>query len=208
MRLVIFDLDGTLFRTETVDVEALNRALSINGFQRRSEEEILHLIGPNMDEVCRILIGEPEESKKDKFVSDILQFEKELIETSGKLYEGVEKLLTELYEASCTLCICSNGPEEYVHKVLSRFKLTGFFDEIRPYRPGVSKTQAVAELKEKYGVDCFVMVGDRSGDVEAARNNGGISIGAAYGFGRNEAYAADHVAENPEEIGKIVLSLK
>jgi len=39
-KLVIFDLDGTLFRTETVDVEAFNRALTFNGYNIKTSEEI------------------------------------------------------------------------------------------------------------------------------------------------------------------------
>lgn len=34
-KLIIFDLDGTLFRTDTVDVEAFNKALTSNGFQKK-----------------------------------------------------------------------------------------------------------------------------------------------------------------------------
>lgn len=33
-KLVIFDLDGTLFRTETADLASISKAFAVNGFDR------------------------------------------------------------------------------------------------------------------------------------------------------------------------------
>ena len=54
---IIFDLDGTFFRAETVDIDTFNLALKDIGFQPKSDEEILKLIGFPLDIICLKFLG-------------------------------------------------------------------------------------------------------------------------------------------------------
>lgn len=199
-KLVIFDLDGTLFRTETVDIEAVNNALISNGFSPKADDEILGLIGYTLEEAIKKLINTDEETILEKLSKDIMSFEQELIESSGELYEGVIGLLDCLKDRGYKLCICSNGDKEYVEAIINKFSMYNYFDDVKYSQEGITKSQAVATLKNKYSVDRFVMVGDRSSDIEAASNSNGISIGVTYGFGKEEVLTADYVADTPAEI--------
>jgi phosphoglycolate phosphatase len=120
-KLIIFDMDGTLFRTETVDLVVINKALERNGFPRLSDEEILDLIGITLAEVYKIVLGEVEKSVVDQFTQDVIRFEKEEIAAYGQLYPGVLDMLEGLKEMGYTLCICSNGDEEYIHAIVEKF---------------------------------------------------------------------------------------
>ena len=207
INLIIFDLDGTLFRTETVDIEAFNCALSLNNVPTVSDERILSLMGLVLEEVCAILIKEHKFVNLDKFKKDVIKFEDEAIAAHGALYAGVPEFLNNLKKAGFNLCICSNGNEEYVTAIAEKFQLSTIFTEIWYEKKGISKTQAVKILKDKYRADTFILVGDRLCDLEAAKINGGISIGASYGFGGREVEEANYIAHSIDEVEKLIFDI-
>ncbi|MCB2356347.1 HAD family hydrolase [Clostridium estertheticum] len=207
IKLVIFDLDGTLFRTETVDIKAINDALVKNGYEMKSDDEILNLIGLTLRDVCGVLINRVDEDSINQFARDIIAFEQPYIREYGELYDGVLNCLNTLKEKGYTLCICSNGNKEYVLGIYEKFAFFNIFDDICYSSDGISKTQAVGMLKSKYKAEKFIMVGDRTSDIEAASHNGGISIGVTYGFGKDEVSLANYVANNLQEVEKLVTDI-
>jgi len=207
IKLIIFDLDGTLFRTETVDIKAINDALVKNGYEVKSDDEILNVIGLTLREVCKVLIKRADEDSINQFASDIIAFEQPYIREYGELYDGVLSCLNALKEKGYTLCSCSNGNKEYVLGISKKFTFFNIFDEICYSGDGISKTQAVGMLKSKYKAEKFIMVGDRTSDIEAASHNGGISIGVTYGFGKDEVLFANYVANNLQEVEKIITGI-
>jgi len=206
-KLVIFDLDGTLFRTETVDIDAFNGAFRQNGFPERTAEEILAMIGVPLEGICTGLLGTSDRQVIEKIKSDVIKLEDILIEEKGELYLGVIDFLKRLKREGFTLCICSNGNEEYVLKIAEKFNFQDYFETIWFEKAGITKSQAVGILKQKYQADKFVMVGDRSSDINAAKDNDGVSIGALYGFSIEEAGQADYKAENIAEVEEIIRRL-
>ncbi len=203
IKTILFDLDGTLFRTETVDLVAINKALGENGFEKRSEAEILDCIGLTVQEMC-VRFGIRNTTVQNKIEKDLIRFELEEIARCGSLYDGAAALIRHLKAGGFTLCICSNGGRDYVYGVLGKFGLVEYFDEIWPQKDGYTKTGAVARLAEKHAKDGFVMVGDRDSDIIAGRENGGITIGMLHGFGGNEPFKADFTAGSIAELKKVL----
>ncbi len=207
MKLILFDLDGTLFRTESVDVSAFNRALEANGLKKASKERILSLVGLTLEDFCKELTESDDRALLDKVKADVIRFEMEEIEASGELYPGVEKFLKGLKSYGCILCICSNGSEEYISAISDKFNLSSYFEEIWFSKEGITKSQAAGILKKKFNQDSFLMVGDRLCDYEAARENSGISIGVTYGYGGNEPESADYKADSISGLEELILKL-
>ncbi len=203
-KLVIFDMDGTLFKTDTIEAAAMNAALVENGFKPRSEDEILSLIGPSANDVCRALLGNVDAVVRDKFISDVTRCEIAEIASSGELYNGVFEMLSRLKDKGYTLCICSNGLKDYIDAILGKFRLRALFDMVHFYTEDITKVEGVGIIKERFGAKTFVLVGDRLQDIKAAAINGGVSIGVTYGYGKGEVQAADYVAENINEVEKIM----
>jgi phosphoglycolate phosphatase-like HAD superfamily hydrolase len=123
------------------------------------------------------------------------------------MYEGAPEFIKRLKQKGYTVCLCSNGSQSYVNGIMGKFGLLRMFDEIWAQKDGYSKSQAVACLAEKYSDGCFVMVGDRSIDIDAGRDSGAITIGTLYGFGGNEPYAADYTAGSIAELERIIYSI-
>jgi phosphoglycolate phosphatase len=207
LNLVLFDLDGTLFRTETIEIYAINSALEANGFEPKGDDEILKIIGHTALEAGEMLLNTKDRVLIEKLINDVERFEMEAIEKSGELYEGTVDLLKSLKAGGLTLCVCSNGTEPYIKAIFNKFKLHSYFTEIWYYKEGITKSQAAGILKTKFEADSFIMIGDRSADINAAKETGGISIGAKYGFGPEEVATADYIAKSVKEIGEIVLKL-
>jgi len=205
--LLIFDLDGTLFRTETVDVFAFNEALASNGYQTKTQDEIMNFIGLPLDGICKAMLGSDDPELLLKFKKDVINNESIAIPKTGEFYDGALDMLMRLKEQGFTLCICSNGNMEYVTDIANAFGLNDIFDEIWYEKSGISKSDAVAVLKQKFNAPKFIMIGDRLVDINAAKDNAGVSIGVSYGFGKDEVLKADYVAGSILKLEEIIYKI-
>jgi phosphoglycolate phosphatase len=210
--ILIFDLDGTLFHTETVTVPAAREAFEAHGLAPPDDAEICSFIGRTSAEYnawLRTLCPPP---AAERILTAAAERELELIGERGRLYPGVPEALAELRGAAAKLALCSNGSGRYVEAVLAAHRIDGFFDIVRFRRPGdTAKPQMVGEVLGQLPDgprQPGVVIGDRNDDVEAARAHGLLAVGCAYGYGaRGELDAADAVAAGPAEIPGLVRGL-
>lgn len=189
---VIFDMDGTLFETDTLLINVHQRV-----FQTLREEglyvgetppveQLLACLGMVLEDLWRKLIPDAGEEARARADVLLLQYELEGLEAGeGRLYAGVKETLEALKAGGSKLFVASNGLEDYV-KEIARFKdIAPLFDGL--YSAGeygtASKVDLVARLLQDHGLtpskDIW-MVGDRSSDVEAGSKNGLTTVGCAY----------------------------
>jgi len=210
--VLIFDLDGTLFHTETVTVPAARAAFEAHGLRPPDDAEICSFIGRTSAEYnawLRTLCPSP---AAEEILRAAAERELELIPARGRLYPGVPEALAELRGAASKLAVCSNGSGRYVKAVLAAHRIDGFFDVVRFRRPDDSaKPQMARELLEQLRHEPpqpGVVIGDRHDDVEAARANGLLAVGCAYGYGADgELDGADAVAARPADIPGLIHGL-
>jgi phosphoglycolate phosphatase-like HAD superfamily hydrolase len=210
--ILIFDLDGTLFQTETVTVPATRAAFAAHGLTPPTDAEICSFIGrpsADFDAWLRTLCPPPVAETVLKAAADR---ELALISANGRLYPGVPEALAELRGAAASLAVCSNGSGRYVQAVLAAHGLDGFFDVVRFRTPrDTSKLQMVRELigqLRRSPRQPGVIIGDRHNDVEAAHANGLLAVGCAYGYAADgELDAADAVAATPTDLPGLIRSL-
>jgi phosphoglycolate phosphatase-like HAD superfamily hydrolase len=210
--ILIFDLDGTLFHTETVTVPAARTAFAMHGLEPPPDAEICAFIGRTSAEYnawLRTLCPPP---VAEALIKTAAERELELIGERGRLYPGVAEALRDLRGQAATLALCSNGSGRYVEAVLVTHEIDDLFDEVRFRRPGdVSKAQMVGELVARFRRNVHqagIVVGDRHDDIEAARLNGLLAVGCAYGYGtEDELEAADAVAKDAVEMAAAVQRL-
>jgi phosphoglycolate phosphatase len=207
--LLIFDLDGTLFQAHTVSIPATQETFRAFGLPVPPTEEILPFFGrPTADWHAWLRARCPPELA-EQAVAAIDRRELELVGETGELYPGVREALAALRAEVATMAICSNGPHDYVERVLSSQGIATIFDVVR-YRQadGKDKPRMVAELLERLSDRPGIVIGDRWDDVAAAHENGLRAIGAAYGYGPlKELVEADALAHAPWELPGLVLVL-
>ena len=201
---VIFDLDGTLYDTEKVSIEALQTALSKFNINDVTDDEIRGQFGEVTDTIVRNLVQDMGEKFYMSLKEEIKYQEEKLIPKKGELYDGIKEMLITLDNNGYDLSICSDGRVKYIEMVLETTGIQDYFIHIKGNEPGKSKTDQLRSLLDELNTDKAVMVGDRYHDIEAAKKVGLPSIGVAYGFGREEIESADHIAEEPLDIYEIV----
>jgi phosphoglycolate phosphatase-like HAD superfamily hydrolase len=199
--LVIFDIDGTLFETDTATIPAVQKSFAEFELEPPTFEEVTAFMGRPDEETHRWL-----EQRVGDVWRDLARAmganEMAMVGLTGRLYPGVPELLAELRARAMQLGICSNGPEDYVTTVLETKELAHFFAAVRWRRDGdTSKTEMVRDLLDTLPARPAALVGDRQDDVEAAHANGLAVIGTSYGYGRaGELEAADLQVAAPADL--------
>lgn len=187
----IFDMDGTLLKTEEVAVPAFKQTfqqLKEEGSYQGpipSDDELTGVFGMTLEEIWNKLL--PQQSDEVKKKADRLMLEKELEilkEGNIHLYPSVKETLEKLRDQKVPLFIASNGLDEYIKGVCEVFQITDWFVDL--YSAGrfqtESKDDLVAKLLSDFGIQHAVMVGDRKSDVQAGKANHLFTIGCSFGF--------------------------
>jgi phosphoglycolate phosphatase-like HAD superfamily hydrolase len=200
---MLFDLDGTLFRTETLLLPAYHasfdqlRREGLYSGETPPEERILGALGMLLEHIWERVMPETGLEARQRMDVLLLQYQLEgLQQGSGILYEGVEATLKELHARGIRLFVASNGLENYVKNVIEARGLGLVFEGL--YSAGEyqtrSKVDLVRLLLEKYNIKSAWMVGDRSSDVEAGLKNGLTVVGCDYaGFGKDDELKGSHI---------------
>ncbi|WP_026962781.1 HAD family hydrolase [Alicyclobacillus herbarius] len=187
---LLFDLDGTLFQTETLSVPAYERTfadLRKEGLWQGPTppvERFLGSLGLLLDEIWQNVMPEADSATRRR--ADVLLLQHQLNglkQGEGQLYPGVAETLQGLVDLGCQLFVASNGLEAYVKDVLAATGIAPWFTGI--YSAGeyktASKVELVRLLLEHHDITSAWMVGDRQSDVEAGKQNDLFVVGCDYG---------------------------
>jgi len=207
--LVIFDLDGTLFRAEAVTVPAVIRSFQARGLTPPPESKIRRFIGRPTREFHAWLDEVSPPGVGAEIARDVDRMEIELVPEAGGLFPGVHEALGALRKFVARMAVCTNGPRPYVEAVIGAYDLAPYFDAVRFLRQdGDDKIGMVRELLERFRERPGVVVGDRADDIEAAHRNGLAAVAVSYGLGEAaELAAADAIADSPARLPGLVSKL-
>ncbi|HPO12759.1 MAG TPA: HAD family hydrolase [Candidatus Hydrogenedentes bacterium] len=204
--LIIFDVDGTLFRTELVTVPAVQRTFANHGLPIPDHETIQAFFGKPVEDYEAWLAQQCPPDEAAQIVEETNAHELTLIASEGQLYPGVHEMLTCLLEMRCCLTVCSNGPSPYVNEFVRTHGLQSHLTLVRARDAGgKNKTAMVADIMNEIPVRPAAVVGDRREDIAAARANGALAIAARYGFAPEEEHAGadasiDRISDLPDII--------
>jgi phosphoglycolate phosphatase len=196
---IIFDMDGTLFETDTLLVgvhERIFQTLRDEQLYMKPTppvEKLLGCLGMLLHDIWKQVMPDSTPAARERADELMLQYELEGLEAgAGSLYPHVEPTLRMLHERGIKLFVASNGLEHYVKGVALHKGIAPLFDGL--YSAGeyetASKVDLVNRLLKDHDLESAWMVGDRSSDVEAGKENGLTVIGCAYAvYGRKEELA-------------------
>lgn len=218
MKVILFDLDGTLTDSSPGITACVQYALEKMGRPEPDLKKLEVFIGPPLVDQFMVYAGFSKE-EADKAT----EYYRERYTKTGMfenaLYPGIEELLAYLKDQGCVLAVASSKPEIYVRQILEHFQLTGYFTEIvgaELEEGGISKKEDVIEealkrLHMESNRQDVVMVGDRSYDVLGAHACGIQCIGVAYGYGSMDELikaGVTYVADSVEELEILAGSAK
>jgi len=192
MNLIMFDMDGTLFRTETSFFPSVREFASRHAFPMPDEAFLRSFIGQSGNEwrawLEQLQLGTSTQELSSEF--DLL--EQEYVKTQGELYPGATDVLRALALDGWKLGVCSNAPSWYPEMILTKAGVRDLFSVIRvPARPDQTKTMMLCDVWNELHPERCAMVGDRADDMQAAYAGGYFAIGAAYGWAPKELELAD-----------------
>ena len=198
MRLVLFDIDGTLLTSEGIGRTAMRRALgSIFGspgnpayrYDGKTDRQIVRdvmrleghsdeYIDSQMEKVMEVYLeGLRENAKSGKFNVQPLEGVVELLDALEPRKDVVLGLLTGNVEPGARTKLIAAGINP------DRFRVNAFGSdhELRPELPAIAQRRA----SEKLGLDIdggrMVVIGDTPADIACGRSLGAKAIGVASG---------------------------
>jgi len=215
LRLLIFDLDGTLVDSR------LDLANSINAMLRHYKkpelplEVIASYIGDGAPMLVRRSLGDPDD---ESYVQQALEFfmlyyrEHKLDNTF--VYPGITEALHSIRGGrngtSIKMSVLSNKPVNPSRAIVQALGLGSYFFQVyggNSFHTKKPDPAGVQALLQEAGArpEQTVIIGDSDIDVLTARNAGTYSVGVNYGFAPHTFVdaAPDVLVETPQELGEI-----
>jgi phosphoglycolate phosphatase len=204
-KLAIFDIDGTLHKTEIMSIETYKVIMPKLGLPVPDEKTLHSTFGCNSEELMDIL--EIEISDRERFLNSLQNEEVVQMYRVSECYDGILDMLHELNDLGIAIGVCSMCKPPYMDAFLKRFALENVVKYHRNESDGMQKDMLVRQLLDESSPEDVVMIGDRLFDIDAARQNGIASIGCLYGYAPQEARAADFVVKDPFELNGVIFNL-
>ena len=204
IRLVLFDLDGTLVDSVRDLAWCGNEMLARLGMPRQDPEAARAWVGNGVERfVKRFLTGEMEtEPENDLFDSGLEIFNRlyaEHVSDRSVVYPGVVEGLQSFSDYRLHLACVTNKPEPFTSQLIDAMGLASYFELVvagnttARKKPDPMPLHYAADYFELDYADCL-MVGDSSNDVRAARAAGFSIACVPYGYN----HGADIREANPD----------
>ncbi|MDA9557713.1 phosphoglycolate phosphatase [Vibrio sp.] len=216
IKLVIFDLDGTLLDSVPDLAMAANQTVQALGYPAVSECQVRDYVGNGAD----VLIGRslshslnidpsltPEIRHQARTMFD--QYYEQTGHQLSHLYPNVERTLDALKNAGYVLTIVTNKPSQFVPHILQQHNIDRCFSDALggdAFPEKKPNPVALNWLMEKYNVspEQTIMVGDSKNDILAARNAQCVSFGLTYGYNHGEPISASNPDYIADDIAKLL----
>jgi len=216
IRLVLFDLDGTLVDSVPDLGWCGNEMLRRLGMPPRDLEDARRWVGNGVERfVKRFLTGEMEaEPEAGLFARGLDLFEGLYADNvSGRslLYAGVVETLRRLSQQDLHLACVTNKPEPFTSDLIAAMGLSEYFELVVAGNTTARKKPDPMPLHfaaDHFGLkyaECL-MVGDSSNDVTAARAAGFAIVCVPYGYNHGigiEKSKPDLIVENLTELADL-----
>lgn len=215
-KAIIFDMDGTLFQTSKVLEISLcktfNYLESINEWEGEIPiEKYREIMGVPLPKVWETLLPNHTEDIREFTDSFFLEVLVENIRNGkGDLYPNVEDIFNYLKDNNWSIFIASNGLKEYLKAIVRFYHLDNWILDFYSIEEidSLNKSDLVGFILKKHNIQKGAVVGDRISDINAAKDNGLVSIGCNFDFARNEELAkADYIIDDLIELKSIVHKL-
>ncbi|SFV51795.1 Predicted phosphatase [hydrothermal vent metagenome] len=209
MKIVIFDMDGTLIDSKKDITISVNYVRELNyKLEPLSEAFIVEAINKEVSNLPELFYGTQEYHKKDMLVFEA-HYEEQCVK-SPYLYTGIQEILDALKKANVKLSVATNAPTKFAKRMLSSLSIEHYFDVIigadavSHSKPSPEMLYRILEHYEyDKNRDKAMMIGDNSKDILSAQNANIDSLFATWGFSPETDFK--NKVDKPHEILSIVL---
>jgi phosphoglycolate phosphatase len=171
IKLIIFDLDGTLINAYPAVEETLNYTLGRFGLSPIDSDTIKRTVGWGDRQLVQTFVGE---ERIDKAIAIYREHHAGALLRGSSLLPGALRLLKFLKKQGYRLAVASNRPKKYSLIVMEHLKIFSFFecvlcgDELERPKPYPDILLSILE-KMHFEAAQTVFVGDMVIDIETGR---------------------------------------
>ncbi|WP_110664759.1 phosphoglycolate phosphatase [Salinicola halophilus] len=214
IRLVAFDLDGTLIDSVPDLAAALDATLEAHDLAPAGEARVRDWVGNGsrklVERALAFALGrDPDASALDAALEDFLGRYAEAPCRRTRVYSGVKEALEALAERDLILCVITNKPQAFIAPILATLGLDRYFDatlggdSLSEKKPHPMPLWHLATHFDVAPSSCL-MVGDSRHDIEAGRRAGFRTLAVPYGYNHGEPVAASAPDGLVESLGELV----
>ena len=174
LRCVVFDLDGTLVRTNELIYASFNHLMERHLGRRMEPAEIVALFGPPEEGAIEKVFGP---DRTPALMKELLEFYAAQHSTLADVHEGIEELLRFLKERGIRIALFTGKGRWTTGITLGAFGLDGFFDlivtgnDVERHKPD---PEGIRLALDRFGLrpSQALMVGDSVSDAKAGHAAG------------------------------------
>ncbi len=211
LRLVIFDVDGTLVDSQADILAAMAQAYAAVDLPVPPRDTVLGVVGLSLDVIFPLLVPELSEAAHTRMEQAYKAAYMEMraragVAASSPLYPGALETLRELQKLPEVLLGVATGKSKRgLDKLIEGHALDGLFitRQVADFHPSKPHPSMILQAMNEAGVAPAetVMVGDTSFDMEMAQAAGVRGIGVSWGYhSRARLAAADHLIDDYAEL--------
>ncbi len=213
IKLVIFDLDGTLIDSRLDLIQSVNAMLQHFKHPELPGEIVASYVGDGAPMLVRRALGDPDD---EHFFKEALEFflsyyrEHKLDHT--RVYDGIPEALKQIQSNGTArkMAVLSNKPVHPSRAIVDALGLADFFVQVyggNSFETKKPDPLGVNTLLKETGTasEQAMIVGDSSIDVLTGRNAGIATCGVTYGFAPHTLCEAppDVTVNSPHELAAI-----
>lgn len=186
IKLLIFDLDGTLVNSLPDLTDGVNYALSKLNRPTINPEQTAKIVGGGLLKLLQLAIGSTDEELIHQTRLFFMEYYNENYVNKTTYYDGVPDMLSHF--TNKTKVVFSNKLHEYTVKTVQKLQLDSHFVKImgakpEQYNPKPSPEGIHIILKElDISPKNAIMIGDSTHDINAGKEAGVYTCGVTYGY--------------------------
>jgi phosphoglycolate phosphatase len=218
IRLLVFDLDGTLIDSRLDLIHSVNATLRHIGRPELDGDVIASYVGDGAPVLVRRVLGEADmanEALLREALDYFLGYYRLHKLDHTTVYEGIPEILASLASSSNgvrrEMAVLSNKPVNPSRDIVRTLGLGDYFvsvyggNSFPTKKPDPLGIQTILQ-ETGFAADQTLMIGDSSVDVLTGQNAGAWTCGVTYGFAPHslEEVPPDVLVETPRELGALL----
>ena len=214
MRLIVFDLDGTLLNSLEDLADSAHWVLEQHGFPTHPVDAYRYFVGDGVRKLIERILPQEErtEARIEQCRQEFVAYYKVHMEDKTSVYEGITELLVELKNRGLKIAVATNKVHIAVKPLMEKYFPEIRFDSMIGQREGVPvkpAPQIMFDILRETGCEPSeaLHVGDTATDMQLAHNAGVTPVGVLWGYRPLEELqeaGAKFIIEKPEELLRLV----
>ena len=209
IKLVIFDLDGTLVDSKYDLTDSVNFVRKKHGLNPLPVDKVASYLGSGITALVKAVLAELKNENFDLAVKMFKDNYAKHLTDKTVPYNNITEVLSNISQPKVLL---SNKDEKFSKQILKTLNLSQYFTEIYggdSFKEKKPNPLPIYEIMKKFSLnkENLVMIGDGANDIMVGKNAGITTIGVLYGYSSQEQLndlAPTHIAKKPKDVVHII----